>query len=184
MAECQWCARPDRTLDTQLLLNGPDEGAQRLANASDVLLATHLLHVRDRLLLNSKRPLPPDPDADLLVKTLWVEEALFRATFGADELAPQTLDQTLAVLSQKNQSLSGLTRVLRLEAEITGRLQKAKLKGKREAEREMARTEQQLEEVLTADEQLRYFANTLRLHGYRVQKTVESPAIDVTEESH
>jgi hypothetical protein len=180
VADCPWCLRPNRALDTQLLLNGPDAGAQELASASDAQLAKHVLHVRERLLLNSQRPLPPAMDADLLVKTLWVEESLFRLTFGADDLAPESINQALLVMQQKNQSLNGLTRVLRLEAEITGRLEKAKLKGKREAEREMAQSEQEMQQVLSEDEQLRYFANTLKLHGYQVQKRVESAAIDIT----
>ena len=183
---CPLCLEEDMALNTLLMRHGPAETAMRRrmekdAAAPNGILMTHWQHLKQAIALPDVTETPA-PDADPIIKTRWAQQQLFRLTFAADEIFPEKPQEQIMVHRSKQATLTSLLGSIRLEAELLGHVEKAKIKGKRQAEREMAKEEMREEALMSPEEQLKLQAATLRLHGYTVQRDVTPETIDVTEE--
>jgi hypothetical protein len=183
-ATCPFCLDADAALDTALMLFGPERTAEkkrleRAAASPDGVLTRHWRHLRTSVMLPASLE-QPAPDADPIEKTRWTQTQLFRLTFGADEILPDDSAEQIALLRTKQVTLGTLLGAVRLEAELLGQIEKAKIKGKRRGEREMAKEEMVEERLMSPEEQMTFYAATLRLNGFEVNRTV-AEAIDVTE---
>jgi len=172
-----------------LMLYGPDKAmdAYHMSVGSAVpggVLNEHWRHLQRAMLMPLAKVAPPDIDAEPVAKVRWVQRKLFNMCFSIDETpeidAKEDAQGYVNVLRGKNSILSSLLGSVRLEAELMGHLESAKLKAKRQVERESA----QEEDVMPEEQRLQLYRATLRAKGYEVSKIVErEPDIEVTREN-
>lgn len=184
---CTYCLSPQQTVDLSLMLYGPERTAlaQKLPISMGHhggILYDHWQHLTRALLLPRVQVPPPPEDADELVKVRWLERRLFELIYSADDtpaIDRTDTKQVFQAISQKNNIAANLRDTIRLEAELKGSIERAKLRARRHHEVDAA----QEEEMLPRAMRIQIAKADLRREGYRVEKIADSDEIVVDKET-